>query len=240
MKALAWILTFVGLALVLSLEWNRPELDGKSSPSAVFPRGSAVPALQGGLPPDARGDAAPPDYQDALRSGSHRPAASAAGASPDAAICLDRAGPAFTKSRHRRQQRVDSGTPLSRELSPAGTNGRETDTVSGPVHSLTEEGSFKNVEQASFAPPTQPAALIDIGHEAVSSPEARERLDEIAREFTESLTESGLDPESEEYRGLWDEQQIATDARFRSMYGGQAWSQHHIQSHHSANPVTVP
>lgn len=119
-------------------------------------------------------------------------------------------------------------------------DGLVADTVSGNALSSTAESPNEIVEQTLPAPPAQPAVLIDFGHESVSSPEARERLDEVAQQFTDTLTGSGLDPASEEYRNLWDEQQSAADTRFRSMYGGQAWASHHIRSYHAAHPEPAP
>ncbi len=85
-----------------------------------------------------------------------------------------------------------------------------------------------------------PAVLIEIPNESVSSPEAQERLQGVAEEFSASLNGSGLEPASIGYRNLWNMEQIKADTRFRSMYGGQAWSQHHIQTHHAEQSGTTP
>ncbi len=99
---------------------------------------------------------------------------------------------------------------------------------------------FELAKQSDLAPVNIPAVLIDIADGAVSSPEAQERLQEVAEEFTAALNDSGLEPVSPAYRHLWDIERIRADTRFRSMYGGQAWSQHHIQTYHAAQSETVP
>jgi hypothetical protein len=86
----------------------------------------------------------------------------------------------------------------------------------------------------SDSPPVlQPAALIEIDDPAVSQVDAQKRLTKLASDFTSTLAQSGLDPADPGYRQLWDRERANADARFRSMYGGQAWMNHHIQSHHA-------
>ena len=100
----------------------------------------------------------------------------------------------------------------------------------GQITTPGAAGSDSIVESTSVL---LPAVAIDLDHPAVSQPQARERLADIAEDFTQSVVESGLDPASPEYRQVWDREAATADARFRSMYGSQAWMSHHIQVHHS-------
>ncbi len=86
---------------------------------------------------------------------------------------------------------------------------------------------------SNLPPALPPAALIELDDPAVAQADAQRRLTAIASDFTDALNQSGLDPADPGYRQLWDREQASADARFRSMYGGQAWMNHHIQSHHA-------
>jgi hypothetical protein len=98
----------------------------------------------------------------------------------------------------------------------------------------------ESVSQPALLPAQSPAALIEIDDPRVSHPEARERLTGVALDFTAALTQSGLDPANPGYREIWDRERIVAETRFRSMYGGQAWMNHHIQSHHAQAEPTAP
>lgn len=89
-------------------------------------------------------------------------------------------------------------------------------------------------------PAPQPAVMVDFDDPAVSLPDAKERLEAIASDFSGNLTRSGMDVASPAYRQLWDREAAVADARFRSMYGGHVWMNHHIQSHHAQLGYTEP
>ncbi|RYD35729.1 MAG: hypothetical protein EOP85_18785 [Verrucomicrobiaceae bacterium] len=243
MKSLRWIIPVFGVALATL--WVSEHL-GTGSSTAVS-MDSPLHQVESGLQAaqlanvrstsPSRVNRADPEFC------RQRPTAQALTVLPEAAPSGFPAGPAVTKSRHRRQSQMDSKAPLTRGTQFIETGEASANMVSGSVSSPVAEASLDSVEMSLpvlSAPPVQPAALVDIGHEAVSSPEAHERVDKIAREFTEALTDSGLDPAGEDYRNLWELQQKAADARFRAMYGAKAWAQHHIQSHHAANSVPLP
>lgn len=125
-------------------------------------------------------------------------------------------------SRHssKKSQRIIHDNPL--RSTPVAQTGTRT---TSPQDAL---------EIRSDTPPARsPAALIEIDDPTVSQPDARERLGEIASNFTNTLTRSGLDPADPGYLHLWERERAVADARFRSMYGGQVWMTHHIQSHHA-------
>lgn len=98
----------------------------------------------------------------------------------------------------------------------------------------------ESVSQPALLPAQSPAVLMEIDDPRVSNTEARERLTGVALDFTTALTQSGLDPASPGYREIWDRERIVAETRFRSMYGGQAWMNHHIQSHHAQVEPTAP
>jgi O-methyltransferase involved in polyketide biosynthesis len=103
------------------------------------------------------------------------------------------------------------------------------------VGSILHETSPRreSLTKPALLPAQSPAVLIETDDPLVSHPEARERLTAVALDFTTALAQSGLDHASPDYRKLWDEEHIIAETRFRSMYGGQAWMNHHIQSHHA-------
>lgn len=116
-------------------------------------------------------------------------------------------------------------------------------SIASESHNTNAADAFsQQVLESVFAsiPPQIPAVLIEIDDPLVSHPEARERLAAVATDFTTPLTESGLDPASPAYQELWDQERILAEIRFRSMYGGQVWMNHHIQSHHAAADPSQP
>jgi hypothetical protein len=110
--------------------------------------------------------------------------------------------------------------------------------ASGPASANLQETADSVANRlVDLRPSITPAVFIEIDHPAVSSPDAGERLGEIAGEFADAISQSGLDPATPGYRQLWDREQVIADTRFRSMYGGHAWMAHHIQSHHAMSEV---
>lgn len=103
------------------------------------------------------------------------------------------------------------------------------------LHPATQEHSVRDVSGSmpylQLVP--QPAVMFDFDDPVVSQPEAKERLEAIASDFSGNLTRSGIDVASPAYRQLWDREAAVADVRFRSMYGGHVWMNHHIQSHHA-------
>jgi hypothetical protein len=92
----------------------------------------------------------------------------------------------------------------------------------------------------NLVPALQPAAFIVTDDINVSTPEAQERLHAIVADFTNALEMSGNFPTDPAYRGLWDREQAIADARFRSMYGGHVWMNHHIKGHHAQSETLPP
>jgi hypothetical protein len=98
----------------------------------------------------------------------------------------------------------------------------------------------ESLTKPALLPAPSPAVLIEFDDPLVSHPEARERLTAVALDFTMALTQSGLDPASPGYRAIWDRERIVAETRFRSMYGGLAWMNHHILSHHARAEPKAP
>jgi hypothetical protein len=144
------------------------------------------------------------------------------------------ASPQIVRRSHRPLSRfAHTGSP---EI--AGGNPDESRQMAGSV--THEAAPHKEPDSKSDDIPLQsPAVLLEIDDPRVSHPEAKERLAAVATGFSTALTGSGLDGASPEYRELWNRERILAETRFRSMYGGQAWMNHHIQSHHAqAGPAS--
>ncbi|RYD49412.1 MAG: hypothetical protein EOP85_01670 [Verrucomicrobiaceae bacterium] len=244
MRPLFWIfpVSCAALAVWLAVPVSpSPVSPGGAEPVAhdrSVTSGMAMPSSAGtGSPvtaPEEKGTGASAAFYqsvggDLLESGSTRPRGE------------DASGPEVTKSRLRPDHRKSNG--ISSSSRPPSGEGYFSDPPAIADAGISAElGQSETVISEDpeipdgmeyVPPPVTPVVLIDIGDEAVSSPEASDRLDDVAQDFSDVLNESGLDPGSLEYRKLWDSQQKIADARFRAMYGAAAWNRHHIQNHQS-------
>lgn len=195
-----------------------------SAPSTTTPRSAdrqaAVRGNSPGIPDRAAG-----------RSSLRSPAVSRSATPPtsgrETASERSRPSSSTAKPRLKRNERATTAL-LSRDPTGAHSPSPGQITTPGAAGALPPGSSDSIVESVLL-----PAVAIDLDHPAVSQPQARERLADIAEDFAQSVVESGLDPASPEYRQVWDREAATADARFRSMYGAQAWKSHHIQVHHS-------
>lgn len=188
------------------------------TPNAASARHSGQPVLGGGETSIALGRL---DYESETTAIISSPTRSAANA-----VAGDSAHLRMSPS-------IQPSSPISREAPPGGIPSVQTGTLNSPPQDTAEL-------MPDMPPAPQPAVMIDIDDPAVSLPDDKERLSAIASDFTDILTRSGMDPASPAYRQLWDREGIVADTRFRSMYGGHVWMNHHIQSHHAQNGAPTP
>jgi hypothetical protein len=145
------------------------------------------------------------------------------------------------------ESRAPSDARITRPSATGGhSSGVRTDapdaapTGSPALSSSDTLASGQDIGQSREHSPGQPpfafpAVLVEIDLPSLSSPEAADRLVEVAGEFADALDRSGLDPAAQEYRHVWNREKSIADARFRAMYGGHAWMAHHVQAHHLLN-----
>jgi len=140
-----------------------------------------------------------------------------------------------TPRQHGRDGTLSGETPPDSPASPASSGASppppfSDDQMPSPV--------FSNA-LANQRLPTMPAAIFE-SDSSVNDPAIDAGLDEIARDFVNAMETSGLAPDSIEYLRLWNLQQLIADTRFKTRFGGAAWTKQHLASRVIPTQETTP
>ena len=142
-------------------------------------------------------------------------------------------GRRFSPARAERSAAPASSLPGSDNLVPAG----------GPQAPVVATQTLKVIPKAvadPSEPVRQPAAWVDLGETSALTPSEQEEVQAAAVALHEQIAASGLDPDSPEYRDLWEKAVADSDRMFRQRFGGRAWVAHHIQAFHLGQVTAAP
>ena len=150
------------------------------------------------------------------------------------------AAPRITKSRQRvpdrdiRDKDISADQSLVTEMAASSSSGiSATPRYHGLPSSASSVSDFRSYI------PAQPAAWADPGDLLPEDPERDLAIQQEAERLVAKINNSGLSPDSPEYRALWDASVAESDQLFRARYGQLLWVAHHNQAYHLSKASSV-